>query len=212
MGSIRNFIYEQGNILSLKQDIEMVKEELNSEEKFFEKAVMTEKFVKKYKNLMIAAVVVVILLVGGNVAYTVNKQNRLESANAALASLEKTPTDKLLAEELHTLSPALYDAWQYKRAVQTQDIEALKKLKNSKTPLIGDLASYNVASMSQDIKLLTAYTLRENAMYKDLANVQIAVLEMQDAQFQKAHEKLALISIQSPIAQVANALMHYGVK
>jgi len=35
--------------LSLKQDIEMVKEELNSEEKFFEKAVLTERFVKKYK-------------------------------------------------------------------------------------------------------------------------------------------------------------------
>ena len=35
--------------MSLKEELEMVKEELSSEEKFFEKAVITEKFVKKYK-------------------------------------------------------------------------------------------------------------------------------------------------------------------
>jgi len=45
--------------LSLKNNIEMVKEELNSEEKFFEKAVITEKFVKKYKNLLIGSVIAI---------------------------------------------------------------------------------------------------------------------------------------------------------
>ena len=212
MGSIRNFIYGQGNILSLKQDIEMVKEELNSEEKFFEKAVMTERFVKKYKNLMIAFVVIVILLVGANIGYTLNKQHRLDSANATLASLNTDPTNKTLEAKLHSLSPSLYDAWKYKQAVKAQDITAFKSLENSKTLLIGDLATYNVASLSNDIKLLTAYTLREDAIYKDLANVQIAVLYMKEAKLKQAHEKLAMISIQSPVSQVANALMHYGVK
>jgi hypothetical protein len=42
----------EGFLLSLKENINMVREELNSEEKFFEKAVITEKFVKKYKNLL----------------------------------------------------------------------------------------------------------------------------------------------------------------
>ena len=198
--------------MSLKQDIEMVKEELNSEEKFFEKAVMTERFVKKYKKLMIASVVAVVLLVGANIAYTLNEQNRIETANATLTSLNTDPTNKALSEKLHSLSPSMHDAWQYKRAVQTQDVQAFKALENSQTLLISDLATYNAASQSQDIKLLTEYTLRENAMYKDLANVQIAVLYMKDSKLQEAHEKLALISIQSPVAQVANALMHYGVK
>jgi len=74
------------------------------------------------------------------------------------------------------------------------------------------LAAYNVASKSNDIKLLTDYTLQENAMYKDLATIQIAVLLMKESKIKEAHDKLALISIQSPLAQVANALMHYGVK
>ena len=212
MGSIRNFIYVQRNILSLKQDIEMVKEELNSEEKFFEKAVMTERFVKKYKKLMIGSVIFVVLLVGANIAYTVNKQNSLDAANATVVSLKADPSNKALMEKLHSLSPSLYDAWKYQRAVETEDLEAFKALENSKALLISDLAAYNVASQSNDIKLLTDYTLQENAMYKDLATVQIAVLLMKESKIKEAHEKLALISIQSPLAQVANALMHYGVK
>ena len=38
-------------VVSLKENIEMVKNELNSEEQFFEKAVQTERFVKKYKKV-----------------------------------------------------------------------------------------------------------------------------------------------------------------
>lgn len=198
--------------MSLKQDIAMVKEELNSEEKFFEKAVMTERFVKKYKNLMIGSVVAVVVLVGANIGYTINNQNTIEAANATVASLDVNPSDKTLMEKLHTLSPALYDAWKYKRAVETEDTEAFKALESSNTLLVSDLAAYNVASKSEDIKLLNAYSLRENAMYKDLAIVQIAVLYMKESKIKEAHEKLSLISIQSPLAQVANALMHYGVK
>ena len=212
MGSIRNFIYGQRNILSLKQDIEMVKEELNSEEKFFEKAVMTEKFVKKYKNLMIGSVVAVVVLVGANITYTINKQNTIDAANAAVISLKVDPANEVMMEKLHSLSPTLYDAWKYQRAVETEDLEAFKALENSKALLVSDLATYNVASQSNDIKLLNDYALKKNAMYKDLATVQIAVLLMKDSKIKEAHEKLALISIQSPLAQVANALMHYGVK
>jgi len=47
--------------LSLKENIGMVKEELTAEEQFFEKAVVTERFVKKYKNVMIGSLVVIVL-------------------------------------------------------------------------------------------------------------------------------------------------------
>ena len=86
--------------MSLKNDIEMVKEELNSEEKFFEKAVITEKFVKKYKNLMIAAVVGIVVLVGANIAYDFNKQSQIRAANDALLVLSK---DAQNSEALLTL-------------------------------------------------------------------------------------------------------------
>ena len=198
--------------MSLKQDIAMVREELNSEEKFFEKAVMTEKFVKKYKNLMIGSVVAVVVLIGANITYTLNKQNTIDTANATVISLNSDPSNQALIKKLHSLSPTLYDAWKYKRAVETGDLDSFKALQSSQAFLVSDLAAYNVASKSNDIKLLTDYSLREEAIYKDLATVQIAILLMKESKVKEAREKLALISIQSPLAQVANALMHYGVK
>lgn len=198
--------------MSLKQDMEMVKEELNSEEKFFEKAVITEKFVKKYKNLMIAAVVAIIVLVGANIGYTINKQHRLDGANVALIKLASNPKDAVVIAELKNLSPVLYDVWRYSQAVVNKDITTLKKLKSSKSMLIGDLASYDLASESKDVDALSSYAEKQNAIYKDLAQVQAAVLLMNASKIKEAHEKLAMISIDSPLAQVANALMHYGVK
>jgi len=202
----------KGIFLSLKQNIDMVKEELNSEEKFFEKAVITERFVKKYKNLMIAAVVIIVVLVGANIVYEKNKQSTLESANEALLLLQSNPLDVDARSNLESLNPELYTVWKYSQALVGEDITTLKSLESSKTALISDLASYGVASANKDIKTLNSYALKEGAIYKDLAIVQEAVLLMQDKKIEKAHEKLSQISIQSPLAQVAHVLMHYGVK
>jgi hypothetical protein len=61
--------------LSIKDGITLVKEELTSEEKLFEKSVITERFIKKYKKIMIGGVVVFIMLVGANFTYELNKES-----------------------------------------------------------------------------------------------------------------------------------------
>jgi len=198
--------------LSLKQDIEMVKEELNSEEKFFEKAVMTENFVKKYKNYLVTAVVAVVIIIGANIGYTINKKNTLNAANETLSKLSSDPSNTVLIEKLENLSPALHDVWQYSQALVNKDLTTLEKLENSHALLIGDLATYAAASESKDVTTLDNYALNQNAIYKDLAQVQAAVILMNSSKIDEAHEKLSMISVDSPLAQVANALMHYGVK
>ena len=195
--------------MSLKNDIDMVKEELNSEEKFFEKAVITEKFVKKYKNVMIASLVVVVLVVGGNIAYKANKQSKLNAANNALLELEKDSKNSSAMEQLQSLSPNLYDVWIYSQAIASNDTASLKELKNSKAPLIGDLASYDLA---QDPKALQEYASGQYAIYRDLAIVQSAILFMHENKIQKAHQELSKIGINSPLSRIASALLHYGVK
>jgi len=211
MGNIIQNI-NQGKSLSLKQDIEMVKEELNSEEKFFEKAVITEKFIKKYKNLMIGSVIALVVLVGANVAYTINKQNTLDEANSALLALQKNASNKEALTSLKSSSPALYDVWSYSQAIANKDQKALETLKNSKTALIPDLVAYELATDTKDLKGLEAYSSKEGAIYKDLATIQEAVILMQESKIEESHRTLSQISIQSPLAQIANALMHYGVK
>jgi len=198
--------------LSLKNDIEMVKEELSSEEKFFEKAVMTEKFVKKYKKLMIGSVVVVVLIVAGNIGYNISEQNRISAANETLGTLEKNPQDKAAMTTLESLSPVLYDVWRYSQAVVSADVETLEKLKNSKALIINDTSAYEVAQNKADIQALESYAQNQNAIYKDLAQVEAAVLLIDAGKIDEAHSKLSMISATSPLAQVAQALKHYGVK
>ena len=198
--------------MSLKNNIEMVKEELTSEEKFFEKAVVTEKFVKKYKNVMIGSVVAISLFVAGNIVYNINKQHTLEAANEALLKLESNPQDKTALSTLATLSPSLHDVWLYAQAVVAQNVKALEKLQSSKALLIDDLSTYEVAQNLQNLQKLENYSEKQNAIYRDLAQVQSAIILMKAHKLDEAHSKLRMISTGSPLAQVSRALMHYGVK
>ncbi len=199
-------------MLSLKNNIKMVKEELNSEEKFFEKAVMTEKFVKKYKNLMIGSLVVVVAVVGANIAYDINKQNNIKSANQILSTLNTNPDNSQALKELKKTSPSLYDAWLLSKAIVNKDVATLKELKNSKVMLVGDLSTYELAQNSKDIDALNNYAAKQNSIYRELAQVQSAVMLMHEGKTDLAHQKLATISEQSSLNKVAQALLHYGVK
>ena len=195
--------------MSLKENIDMVKEELNSEEKFFEKAVMTEKFVKKYKNMMIASVVVIIALVVGNIAYEKNKSNTLTAANTALNKLFVDATDKNALNELKTLSPALHDAWLFSQASANNDLVTMKELKNSKALIVSDLAQYELA---KDVSSLDSYASSSDAIFKDLALVQSAIILLNENKIQEAHNILFNVSKESSLNKIAAALMHYGVK
>jgi hypothetical protein len=198
--------------LSLKNDIEMVKEELNSEEKFFEKAVVTERFIKKYKNVIIGSVVAVVVVVGANIAYDMNKKSQIQAANATLTQLMQNPSDTANAARLASLSPALHDAWIYAQAIANKDAKALETLQNSQTIIISDLAKYELAQSSKDMAKLDAYASRQNAIYADLAIVQSAVMLMNEGKNEQAHQKLATINENSSLYKIAKALLHYGVK
>lgn len=198
--------------MSLKENIGMVKEGLTAEEQFFEKAVVTEKFVKKYKNVMIGSVVVIVLVVAGNIIYNTNKVSTLNAVNKTLATLESNPNSKELRDKLASLSPTLNDVWLYSQAVAQNDVKVLDSLEKSKAPLIGGLATYEAAQNSQDKAKLEAYAQTQGAIYRDLAQVQLAIILMNENKIADAHEHLNMIGIQSPLAPVAKALMHYGVK
>ncbi len=190
----------------------MVKEELNSEEKFFEKAVITEKFIKKYKFKMIASVVVIITLIGANLAYDLNKQRKVTSANEALEALhiDAKNAEALLA--LKSSSPNLYDVWIYSQAIAKGDFITLKEVKKSSAFMIKDLTSYELAQNNKDIKSLARYSKKEDAVYRDLALVQSAIILMGDSKIDEAHKILQKVPLQSSFSQIASALLHYGVK
>jgi hypothetical protein len=198
--------------LSIKNDIEMVKEELTSEEKFFEKSVITERFVKKYKNILIAGVVVVVVAIASNIAYDVNKASTQVAANETLSELKADPSNVAALTRLESLSPALHDVFIYSKALIDKDMKTLESLKSSDVAPLSDLATYELAQSTKDVNALTTYALNQDAIYKDLAQVQAAIILMNEGNIDKAHLKLQTILDTSPLAKVAKALLHYGVK
>lgn len=198
--------------MSLKENIDMVKEELSSEEKFFEKAVVAERFVKKYKKPLIGSVVAIVLIVAADIAYDINKQNTIEAANAALEELQKDAADATALTRLGSLSPELHDLWIYSQAVAKQSIGEFEKVSDSKSSLIADMAKYEAAALQNDEKLLHKYAKEENAIYKDLAIIELSIIAMNNKKIEQAHANLSMISSQSPLYNVAKSLMHYGVK
>ena len=195
--------------MSLKDNIDMVKDELNSEEKFFEKAVMTEKFIKKYKNVMISAVVGVVIIVGANIAYSASVENRITSANLALSTLFSNANDANAISDLKSLSPNLHDVWAFSQAITNKDFESLNKLKDSKAPIVKDLIRYELA---KDEKELEKYSLKQDAIFRDLALVQASVILLEKNRVKDAHDMLLKISKNSSLYKVSTALLHYGVK
>jgi hypothetical protein len=198
--------------VSLKENLQGVREELSSEEKFFESAVKTERFVKRYKNPLIMTVIGIILLVAGMALYEANKSAKLDEANTAFLTLQSNPSDSQAAAQLQQLAPKLYDAWRFSQAMSSKDVKTLRELAASKTPVVSDLAAYEAAVAGADIKALEKYAADEQSIYRDLALFESAVILMEKNQIDAAHQKLRAISQNSPVYEPAQTLLHYGVK
>ncbi len=198
--------------MSLKENISMVRSELNSEEKFFEQAVRTERFVKKYKKPLISLIVLVVIAVVVMIVSDSIKQSKIDSANSAFAILQQNPTDADALAELKESAPALFEVFELKMATQNGDLQTLKRLSASKDRVVSDLASYQVAANDQDVALLSSYANDQDAIYRDIAIVEEAVLLLKKSDTDRAHQRLKLIAEDSPLFGTASALRHYGIK
>ena len=197
--------------VSLKENIEMVKEELNSEEQFFEKAVQTERFVKKYKKPLISLVAVAILALGVSSVYSLKEQSDTDAANTALNVLMVDASDVKAKETLKSINPKLFDVWSLSQALKSKNQEALRSLESSKALVVADLAEYELAALENDKSKLQSYAQKSDALYKDLALIEAAVLMMENGEKKEARAQLSMIDINSPVYELAQSLAHYGV-
>lgn len=198
--------------MSIQENIQTLKDELSSEEKFFESAIRTERFVKKYQKPLMASVVSLLLVVGAAIAYQAYDQAKIENSNAALNTLLMNPQDKSALESLKKENSSLYELFALSKAIKESDVKGLQALKNAKSPEIADIATYETAAMMNDQKSLEAYTKKQGGMYQDMALIETAVILIRGGDAVSAHNNLALIKEDSAVYPIAQILGHYGVK
>lgn len=201
-----------GIYMSIKENIQTLKDELSSEEKLFESALRTERFIKKYQKPLIGSVISLLLIVGGAIGYQAYDNTRTESSNAALNILLANPNDLNALNTLEQKNAKLSQLYKLSKAIKESDIKSLELLQKSSSTEIGDMATYEVAVLRADQGALENYAKKMGGMYQDMALLQTAVMSIQKGDAKSAHNQLALIKEDSAMFQTAQMLTHFGVQ
>ena len=198
--------------MSIKENIQTLKDELSAEEKFIENAIRTERFVKKYQKPLMASVISLLLAVGGAIGYQAYDQAKMENSNAALNALLANPGDAGALKNLQKENTALYELYVLSKAIKAGDTKVLKSLVEAKSPEIADIAAYETAVLTKDQKALENYAKKQEGIYQDMALIEMAVTLIQKGDTASAHSKLAMIKEDSAMYPTAQILSHFGVK
>ncbi|BCD61936.1 hypothetical protein NitYY0826_C0803 [Nitratiruptor sp. YY08-26] len=198
--------------MSTKDNIEYIKKELDSEEKFLESVIKAEKFYKKHKKKITALVVLVVIGFLGYVGYDMMKTHNLEVSNAAYNSLLQNPQDKEALQTLKNKNPKLYALYIYQKAIEKSDIEALQKIANGDDRVLGDLAKYHIAVIKKDNKALERYANNSDAILRDFAYLDSAYMDFMKDAIAVGRKKIENIDKSSAAYPYALLLGHYGAK
>ncbi len=190
--------------MSLKDELQHVKEELSSDEKILESAFKLEKLYKRYKFLIWGVLVLLVVGYFGNLGWNAYKQSRLNAANEAFLALQKNPSDKSAAEKLKSNNPKLYELFELKQAVNDKAHDKLKALEASSDPIISAIAKYHNGVLNKKPV--------DTAHYHEMAVLEEAYLDLKSGKKSAAKDKLSLIPEDSPAAQVARLLKHYTIE
>lgn len=158
--------------MAIKDDLNVIKEELNAQEQFLENAIRTERFFKKYSKFFILAVILIIAWVGYTYTNEYLTSNKLQAANKAYESLSLNPNDQEAQKILESDAASLLAIIKFKEYSKNADIDAIKKLANDKIdPLLSKIFLASIGEKNDEIlsdynSVLEAFSLLKQGKIK----------------------------------------------
>lgn len=191
--------------MSTKDNVDYVKDQLNSEEKFLENTVKIERFWKKYKLLIIGGITVVILaVVGLTIKSNMDAKSKL-AANQAFDKVLKDPKDTASMNILKENNQRLYEVALYLNAKkENKDIDV-------NVEYLKELTLYSKALTNKNITELNNLSMDSNFLLKEFAIFNKALLLTNEGKYKEAHAALSLIQNNSKAYELAKLLKHYLV-
>jgi len=191
--------------MSLKENVDYVKDELNSEEKFLESFVRVERFYKKYKVIIILALIVIAgIVIGLYATKKIQASNKLD-ANIAFNQLMENPNNDEAKNTLKEKSQQLYELALYAQSLNKDQISETE-LKYFK-----ELVAYQKALEAQSIKELNDVSMEKDFLLKEFAIFNKALIQTQEGKYEDAKATLKLIPSTSQVNDLATALKHHLV-
>ena len=191
--------------MSLKENVDYVKEELNSEEKFLESFVKVERFYKKNKLIIIAAVIIVLgTIIGLYTTKSIRESNKLE-ANIAFNKVIEDSKNTTAMTTLKEKSLQLYQVAQFVQAKEDN------KTTDIQVTYLKELSDYQKALNEKDINKLNSISMQNNFLLKEFAIFNKALLQVNEGKFKDAKATLKLIPTDSKASELVKILNHYLV-
>ncbi|WP_375722634.1 hypothetical protein LXN10_08580 [Arcobacter sp. KX21116] len=188
--------------MSLKDNMDFVKEGLNSEEKFLESFVRVERIFKKYKLIIISAVVLIVLaLVAMYLTSYFKEQNKIK-ANIVFQELLKNPNDEKALETLKGLNVNLYDIILYSQRNSKKDISINAKF-------FKELYAYEKAMKEQNANKLGDLSMENDFLLKEFAIFNKALILAENGKYKESKDALKLIPETSQVKDLVALLNHY---
>ena len=201
---IYQLLFKKARYMSIKDDVNYIKNELSSEEKFLESFVKTERFFKKYKKLIFG---LIILAIVGSVVFLVKTkldEKNLYEANIALSNFLENGNQNSL-NELKEKNRDLYEIALY--------LDAKNEFKNADINLkyLKELLDFQVALLNSNQSDLDAVSKKADFLLKDYAIFNQALILVNNQKYAEAREILGKISQDSRAFELATLLKHYLV-
>ncbi len=189
--------------MSIKENVDFIKKELDSEEQFLENFVKVERFYKKNKKILFSIVILIgISAIGYSIKNYFDNKNKQLSNIAFNQFLEDNSNESAL-KELQDTNPALYEVAIYMKDKNGSSNQA------TTNKYLEDLLVYQKAVEGKNIQELDTLTLKDDFLLKDFAIFNKALLLTQENKFSEAKESLKLIPNDSKVYELAAKLNHY---
>ncbi len=187
--------------MSIKENVDFIKHEMDTQEEFLSGFLKVEKYYKKYKNYLFVVSAVVVVAVVANIATSYIASSDKLVANEAYNILVDKPNDKEALATLQKYNQKLYNIVSYKKDSKisiNDDLIYLKGLIDFQD--IKDKDSINdINNMLQD----------NNFLLKDYAIFRKALILTKQGKLKQAKDSLKFISKDSPVVELSNLLSHH---
>ncbi|HAC71413.1 MULTISPECIES: hypothetical protein [Aliarcobacter] len=187
--------------MSIKDDVNYLKNELNNEEKLLENFVKLERFFKKYKKIIY--VLILLAIITPIAIFTKNKidESNLYKANIALNNYLEQGDESSL-EYLKNKNQSLYEVALF--------LTAKKELSeiNISSKYLKELLEYQIAAKEMNFDKLDALRKNDDFLIKDYAILHEAIILVNQEEYEKAKAILEEINQDSKVYELAILLKH----
>ncbi len=189
--------------MSIKENVDFVKDELNSEEKFLESVVKVESFYKRYKALIIGLGSIAVVAI---IAISINNYNNEKNKIAANIAFDKVIADPKDIEALNTLKETnnkLYEVAMYLQAKKDGNYP------DTNIPYLKELSEYKKALTNKNVEKLNSLSMQSDFLLKEFAIFNRALVLVEQGKHEEAKVALKLIPQSSKASELSKLLEHY---